>query len=100
MFKMLYTSLTLYAVSVFRMIIIIMDGSCIAQIFPSRKLHALAHIIHGNIHTDINIIYPPTHTHTHTMVRSLLLGEDEGTHTTIKLSKVTKQTNARIKCLC
>ena len=40
-----------------------MDGSCIAQIFPSRKLNALAHTIHTNMHTDINIIY--THTHTH-----------------------------------
>ena len=38
--------------------IIIIDGSCIAQIFPSRKLNVLAHTIHGNIHTDINIIYP------------------------------------------
>ena len=47
-----------------------MDGSCIAQIFPSRKLNVLAHTIHANIHTDINIIPPPhTHTHTHIMVR-------------------------------
>ena len=44
--------------------IIIMDGSCIAQNFPSKKLNALAHTIHANIHTDINIIYPPPpHTH-------------------------------------
>ena len=35
-----------------------MDGSRTAQIFPSRKLSALAHTIHANIHTDINIIYP------------------------------------------
>ena len=48
-------------------IIIIMDGTCIAQLFPSRKLNALAHTIHI-IYTDINIIYPSTHTHTHTMV--------------------------------
>ena len=43
-----------------------MDGSCIVQIFLSRKLNVLAHTIHANIHTDINIIYPPpppTHTH-------------------------------------
>ena len=42
-----------------------MDGSCscIAQIFLSRKLNALAHTIHPNIHTDINLIYPSTHTH-------------------------------------
>ena len=46
-----------------------MDGSCIAQIFPSRKLKALAHIIHANIHTDINIIYHPPTPHTHLMVR-------------------------------
>ena len=43
-----------------------MDGYCIAQICPSRKLNALAHTIHANIHTDINIIYPSTHTHIHT----------------------------------
>ena len=47
---------------------IIMDGSCIAQIFPSRKLNALAHTIHANIHIDINIIYPDP-TYTHIMVR-------------------------------
>ena len=47
-------------------VIIISDGSCIAKIFPSRKLNALAHIIHANIHTDINIIHPsPPDTHTH-----------------------------------
>ena len=41
-----------------------MDGSCIAQTFPSRKLNALAHTIHANIHTDINTIYAsPPHTH-------------------------------------
>ena len=40
-------------------ITIIMDGSCIVQIFPSRKLRVLAHTIHANIHTDINIMYPP-----------------------------------------
>ena len=39
-------------------IIIIMDGSCIARIFPSRKLNPLAHTIYANMHTDINIIYP------------------------------------------
>ena len=40
-------------------IIIIKDGSCIAQIFPSRNLNVLAHTIHANIHTDINIHYGP-----------------------------------------
>ena len=39
----------------------VMDGSCIAQVFPSRKLIALAYTIHADIHTGINIIY--THTH-------------------------------------
>ena len=43
-----------------------MDGSCIAQIFPSRKLNALAHTFHANIHTDINII----NTNTHTLARA------------------------------
>ena len=33
----------------------IMDGFCIAQILPSRKLNALAHTIHSNILADINI---------------------------------------------
>ena len=37
----------------------------IAKIFLSRKLNVLAHTIHTNIHTDINIIYPSPHTHTH-----------------------------------
>ena len=37
-------------------IIIIIDGSCIAQIFPSSKLNALAHAIHAKPHTDISII--------------------------------------------
>ena len=56
--------------SIIIIIIMIMDGSCIAQISPSRKLNALAHTIHANIQTDINIIYaPPPHTHTHIMVR-------------------------------
>ena len=41
-----------------------MDGSCIVQIFPSRKLSALAHTIYANMHTDINIIYTFPHTHT------------------------------------
>ena len=41
----------------------VMDGSSIAQIFPSKKFSALAHTIHANIHTDIDIIYPSTHTH-------------------------------------
>ena len=45
-----------------------MDGSCIAQIFPSKKLNALAHTIHANIHTVINIIHTHTHTHTHTRI--------------------------------
>ena len=36
-----------------------MDGYCVAQIFLSRKLKALARIIHTDIHTYINIIYPP-----------------------------------------
>ena len=42
-----------------------MDGSCIVQIFPSTKLNALAHTIHANVHTDVNI-FTPRHTHTHT----------------------------------
>ena len=42
-----------------------MDGSCRAQIFPSRKLNALANTIYANIHTNINIIHTHTHTHTH-----------------------------------
>ena len=46
--------------------IIITDGSCIAQTFPSRKLNTLAHAIHANINTYINIIH--THTHTHTIL--------------------------------
>ena len=46
-------------------IMIMMDGSCIAQILPSRKLSALAHTIHANMHTDINILYLSLHTHTH-----------------------------------
>ena len=49
-----------------------MDGSCKVQIFPSRKLNALAHTIHTNMYTHINIITPPhthTHTPTHIMVR-------------------------------
>ena len=52
-----------------------MDGCCIAQIFSLRKLNALAHTIHANTHTDINIIHTHTraHTHTHTMVRPHLL---------------------------
>ena len=41
-----------------------MDGSCIAQTFPSRKTNASAHTLHTNTHRDINIIYPsPPHTH-------------------------------------
>ena len=40
-----------------------MDGSCIAQIFPSRKLNALAHTIHTHVH----ITYPPP-PNTHIMV--------------------------------
>ena len=46
-------------------VIAIMVGSCIAQIFPSRKFNALGHIIHASIHTDINIIYTHTRTHAH-----------------------------------
>ena len=51
-----------------------MDGPCIAQIFLSRKLKVLARIIHADIHTYINIIYPPPpNLHppppTHNMVR-------------------------------
>ena len=42
-----------------------MDGSCIAQIFLSKKFSALAHTIHVNAHTDVNVIYPSPHTHTH-----------------------------------
>ena len=45
--------------------VIIMDGSSIAQDFPSRKLSVLAHTIHTNIHTYMNIIYTHTHTHIH-----------------------------------
>ena len=41
--------------------IIIMDGSCIVQIFPSRKLNALAHTIHANIHR--HNLPLPTHKH-------------------------------------
>ena len=48
-----------------------MDGSCIAQIFPSRKLTALAHAIHANIHADINMI-DPSSIHTHIMVHLAL----------------------------
>ena len=49
-------------------IIIIMNGSCIAPILPSRKLNVLTHTIHANIHTDRHKhnlpLPPPTHTHT------------------------------------
>ena len=49
-----------------------MDGSCVAQVFTSRKLNALAHTIYANIHTGINIIYAslplPPHIHTRIMV--------------------------------
>ena len=42
----------------------IMDGSCLVQIFLSRKLNALALTIHADIHTDTNTIHPsPSHTH-------------------------------------
>ena len=34
-----------------------------AQIFQLRKLNVLAHTIHANIPTDINVIYPSPHTH-------------------------------------
>lgn len=34
-----------------------MDGSYITQIFPLRKLGALAHTVHANIHTYIHTIY-------------------------------------------
>ena len=40
-----------------------MVGSCIAQIFLSRKHNVLAHTIYANIHTVINMIYPSPHTH-------------------------------------
>ena len=50
-----------------------MDGSCIAQIFSSRKLNALAHTIHANIHTDTNIIHPYTQRHTHAHARAVRL---------------------------
>ena len=50
-----------------------MDGSCIAQIFSSRKLNALAHTIDANIHTDINIIHPYTHRHKHARARAVRL---------------------------
>ena len=49
-------------------IIIIMNGSCIAPILPSRKLNVLTHTIHANIHTDRhkhNLPLPPPHTHTY-----------------------------------
>ena len=49
-------------------VIIIMDGSCTAQIFPSRKPDALTHTIHANVHADINIIHTHTGVHTHTMI--------------------------------
>ena len=42
-----------------------MDGSCIAQIFSSRKLNALAYTIHTNTHRDINIIHMHMHARTH-----------------------------------
>ena len=42
-----------------------MDGSCIAQIFPSRKVNALAHIFQANIYIDINIIHTYARAHTH-----------------------------------
>ena len=49
---------------------IIMVCSCIAQIFPSRKLSALAHTIHANIRTAIiHKLY--THTHTHTCIAQI-----------------------------
>ena len=34
-------------------ITIIIDDSCIAEVFKSGKLNALAHTIHTNIHTAI-----------------------------------------------
>ena len=34
-----------------------MDDSYIAQIFPQRKLRALAHTIHAIKHTHLHIIY-------------------------------------------
>ena len=50
-------------------IMIIMDGSCIAQIFPLRKLNTQSHTIYADMHTDLNIIYTCPHTHTHIKVR-------------------------------
>ena len=43
---------------------IIMEASCIAQIFPSRKLNALAHTIHANIQTDIYQMQNGNYKHT------------------------------------
>ena len=54
------------------LLLLLLDGSCIAQIFPSRKLNALTHNIHANINTDINIIH--THTHTHTPRAAYICG--------------------------
>ena len=45
------------------------DGSCIAQIFPLRKLNTQSHTIYADMHTDLNIIYTCPHTHTHIKVR-------------------------------
>ena len=67
----------------YALIIILLDGSCIAQIFPSREPNEVAHNIDANINTDINIIYPPpphptphppTHTHHRDRVRTSVSG--------------------------
>ena len=49
-------------------IMIIMDGSYIAQIFVSTQFNvsALAHAINTNVHMHVNINCTHTHTHTHT----------------------------------
>ena len=50
-------------------IIILIGRSCIAQIFPLRKLNTQSHTIYADMHTDLNIIYTCPHTHTHIKVR-------------------------------
>ena len=66
---------SVFVASVTLYLIMIIDGSCIVQILPSRKLSAVAHTIHANIHTDINMIHThtDTHTHTHTHTQTMVL---------------------------
>ena len=42
--------------------------SAYLSVKKKKKLNALAHTIHANMHTDINITHTHTHTHTLTMV--------------------------------